>query len=481
MKKHVSDPYSSSGDCALPASLNNSLDSLEAALKRSPQEAAQAPQEVQDILAAIRADAQRLARDQTQLATLYRISRELASILELDDLLTSILDQAIRLVRAERGMLILCRDCEEEFHISLARGIDRSEIDGAGQRTVSRKLINHVLRHREPLITSDAQTDDRFSSSSSIVTLHIRSVLAVPLIYQEELIGAIYLDTRMKARSFDNEDLELLSALANQVAVAIHIAQLYGDLRVKNRELADMLKELRVTQEEVIRRERLSAIGQMSSAIIHDIRGPLTSVRGVATLLCKSDLTPEQRAQLAETASEAVDSLVGMTQEILDYARGEQTLAVESVNMGDLLRGLRDSIRRDYAAFEISVRVDAGYEDDIVGDRQKLWRVLYNIARNAVEAMSGEMERDKILVITSRQVGPWVELTLADTGPGIPPELYDSIFQPFATCGKNHGTGLGLSIAQSIVEAHGGEISFNSELGKGASFLIKLPIAGMAV
>ena len=196
-------------------------------------------------------------------------------------------------------------------------------------------------------------------------------------------------------------------------------------------------------------------------------------------LLVKPDLTPEQRAQLAETASEAVDSLVGMTQEILDYARGEQTLVVESVNMGDVLRSLRDFIKRDYAALEISVRIDSGYEDDIVGDRQKLWRVFYNVARNAVEAMSREKDRDRILVITSRQVGPWVELTLADTGPGIPPELFDSIFQPFATSGKNHGTGLGLSIAQSIVEAHGGEISFTSELGKGACFLVKLPVEGI--
>jgi len=148
MKKPVSDLNLSSAECALSASLINSLDTLEAVLARVPQEDTETIREMHDALADIRAEAQRLTRDQTQLATLFRISRELASILDLDDLLTSILDQVIRLVKAERGMLILCRDCEDDFHIPLARGIDRSEIERADERAVSRKLINHVLRHR---------------------------------------------------------------------------------------------------------------------------------------------------------------------------------------------------------------------------------------------------------------------------------------------------------------------------------------------
>ena len=458
--------------------LLDSLDKLESVLATvSPGNEALSAQ-AHELLYRIRTDAQRLANNQMQLATLCEIGREAASILALDDLLTSILDQAIRLVQAERGLLVLCRDgSEDDFDIPLVRGMDRSAVEATDDRAVSQKLIRHVLRRRCPLITTDAQSDARFDTSASVVALQIRSVLAVPLIFQQDLIGAIYLDTRMTARTFAAEDLNLLNAMANQVAVAIHIAQLYTDLEAKNRELATMVQELRETQEELVRRERLSAIGQMSSTIIHDIKNPMASVKGFAQLLGKPDLTDEQRKRFSEFAVQAIDSFIGMTQEILDYARGEQTLNVERFDVSEFLVSLRDFVSRDCAGYEIDVELEPGYGGELVGDRQKLWRAFYNIARNAAEAMEGS-EKRRVLTIASQRSDSGVVFTLSDTGSGIAPALKEHMFKPFATFGKRYGTGLGLSIAKSIIEAHGGQISCVSELGRGSTFTVSLPVTG---
>ncbi len=457
--------------------LLKSLDRLEALVALACQGQAQRRDEMYELLHGIRLEAQQLIRDQIQLTMLYKTGRELASILDLEELLTSLLDRAIHLLQAERGLLILHKDNEDGFEVVLARGIDTSEIEQTGEahsQTTSRQLIQHVLQSRRPLITTNAQGDSRFSSS--IVALQIRSVLATPLIYQNELIGAIYLDTRTNQRTFDESDLRLLNAMANQVSVAIHIAQLYENLKAKNRELAAALQELRATQAELIKTERLSAIGQMASSIIHDIKGPLTTVKGLAELLGRSDLTAEQRLDLSMTISRSIDSFVGMTQEILDYAHGQQVLALEQVNVAQFLGSLRDFILQDFAASNIRVALDIRYEGAMICDDRKLWRALYNIAENAKEAMIKEQGKEHVFTIASRQRGPWIEIILADTGPGIPPELREKIFLPFATYGKTRGTGLGLCIAHSIVQAHGGTIDLTSEVGRGSTFTVRIPI-----
>lgn len=455
------------------------LDKLEALVALACQGQTQPVGEMQELLQSIRREAQQLIRDQTQLTMLYRTGRELASILDLDELLTCLLDRAIHLLRAERGLLILHKDNEDGFEIALARGIDSSEIEQTGEahsRIISRQLVQHVLQKRSPLITTNAQGDSRFSSSSSILALQIRSVLATPLVYQNELIGAIYLDTRTNQRTFDEFDLRLLNAMADQVSVAIHIAQLYDNLKARNRELAAALQELRATHEELIKTERLSAIGQMASTIIHDIKGPLTTVKGLAELLGRPNLTQEQRLELSKTISRSIDSFVGMTQEILDYAHGQQMLALEQVNVAQFLKRLRDFIVQDFAQSNISVELDVRYEGVMVCDDRKLWRALYNIVENAKEAMAKEKGKEHVFTIASRQQGSWIEIRLSDTGPGIPPELRDKIFLPFTTYGKSRGTGLGLCIAHSIIQAHGGTIDLTSEVGQGSTFTVRMPI-----
>jgi signal transduction histidine kinase len=340
------------------------------------------------------------------------------------------------------------------------------------QIEISHALIRRVLATREPVVTTNAQEDPRFQTSSSIVAYQIRSVLAAPLLAKEELIGAIYVDTRLSAQLFDEGDLALLSAMANQAAVAIQLARLYEHLQTRNRELRDALRELQETQDELIRAEQLSLVGRMAASIIHDLKTPMTTIKGYAEMLGREGVPPVTRQSYSQTISRAVDAFVEMTQEILDYARGGGDLQLEEIEVGGFVNDLCDFIEPDFHDKGLALQRDLAYTGPLMMDEAKMRRALYNIASNARDAM----ETGGSLTIATHRSDGTVEFRLSDTGPGIPDEIRDTLFEPFVTYGKARGTGLGLAIAQKVVQDHGGSILVESTPGKGATFVIRLPL-----
>ncbi len=407
---------------------------------------------------------------QAELTALYEVGKELASTLDLNQLLELILDRAITLARAERGFLVLWDEASGDFEIAVARQFEPQRRDDA-EAEISRRLIQNVLTHREPVITINAQEDPRFKGSESIVTYSIRSVLAVPLIFKTDLIGAIYVDTRIGLRHFQDTDLALLDAMANQAAVAIHMARLYDSLQTRNEQLEAALTELKETQDELVRAERLSMVGKMASSIIHDIKSPLTVIKGYVTFLARDDLSTEKRQQIARTVMNAIDTFTGMTQEILDYAHGESTLTLRPVNVKSFVESVCSFLETNFARKGIETNIALAFSNTLVMDAEKMRRVFYNIASNAYDAM----EQGGTFTITSGLKDDYVEFHLKDTGPGIPEPIRDTLFEPFVSWGKEHGTGLGLAIARKIVEDHGGYIGVVSEDGQGADFIIRLP------
>jgi signal transduction histidine kinase len=467
------DPRSSTTDVFTRTQIiQASFDRLDSELVKATRGDPKAIRNAQSLVQLLRSESDSLLHGQTELATLYRVLRDMESLLDLGELLGTLVDRAIALVQAERGMLVLCHREDRGFDVALNRRMEANELDPTSPLAFSRHLVRHVLETRMPVMTTDAQHDERFKGSSSILAFQIRSVLAAPLIYQQELIGAIYVDTRTNTRTFQKSDLKLLSALASQGAVAIHIATLYQDLETKNRQMARALKELAAAQEELIKAERLSAIGSMASAVIHDIKGPLTVIRGMAQLLGDANLTREQHAQFSGLITKSVDTMAGMTQEVLDFARGEQKLVKAEFSADGFLSELHEFMSREFAPQNIDVRMHTEYQGTVVGDRQKLWRAVYNIAKNGAEAMPQGGRLDT----TVRSDGKYVEFVISDTGGGIPKEIRDKVFDPFRTFGKTHGTGLGLPIAKSILEAHGGNITFQTAVGEGTTFVLRLPL-----
>jgi GAF domain-containing protein len=171
-----------------------------------------------------------------RLATLYRTAQIFNSTLDLDQVLNLVMDQVIEVIGAERGFLIL-RESDGRLTFHAARGMQQTVIDQP-EFQVSRSIIERVATEGTPLLTSDAQSDDRFAAQKSVMFLSLRSILCVPLQTREKNIGVIYVDNRLRAGIFGENALELLVALANQAAVAIENARLFSDVRQKAERLA---------------------------------------------------------------------------------------------------------------------------------------------------------------------------------------------------------------------------------------------------
>ena len=221
---------------------------------------------------------------------------------------------------------------------------------------------------------------------------------------------------------------------------------------------------------EVMRTERLSLVGSMSNSIIHDLANPICIIRCCADLIANDSQDPRLK-ELTAMQNKAVEGMLSMTQELLDYARGSTELVKEQVSIWRLLEELQQQALQLLPGANVQFVKRLRYEGNVEIDVARFTRVLCNLIKNAREAMKG----GGILSLSTDLVQDQVVIRLSDTGSGIPPEILPRLFEPFVTHGKSNGTGLGMAIAKSVVEAHGGRISVSSVPGNGTTVDIRLP------
>jgi signal transduction histidine kinase len=222
---------------------------------------------------------------------------------------------------------------------------------------------------------------------------------------------------------------------------------------------------------EVVRKEKLSLIGEMASSLMHDLRSPVQVILSAIDLV-RMTHSDAETADCCAKMEVQCDRLVAMAGELLEFSRGETKLRLERTDTSALMR--------QFLAFNEEVFRPVGVtfsvEDEpaeIEVDSMRLQRVLQNLTSNAVQALNGK-PGGRI------DVRAWVRdsmlhLSVRDNGSGIPAAIKDRIFDPFVTHGKTGGTGLGLAIVSNVVAAHRGKISFETQAGQGTEFLIRLP------
>jgi signal transduction histidine kinase len=244
----------------------------------------------------------------------------------------------------------------------------------------------------------------------------------------------------------------------------------------------------RETERQLHEREsRLAAIGQMTSAVVHDLKNPLTLVKGYADLAHAQALKGGDAATIArelDTVRSESDRLRRMIEEILDFARGgSPKLTLETVParrfLDEALAPLAADLHERRIATELSLDLDGSLAISL--DRDRMKRVLENLVTNAREALAN-WGKEKRIAIRAWAEGGTLALRVADSGPGIPEEVAARLFEPFATTGKNQGTGLGLVTVRNLVKAHGGEIRVEIKAPEGgAAFTVILPLAAPPV
>ncbi len=222
-----------------------------------------------------------------------------------------------------------------------------------------------------------------------------------------------------------------------------------------------------------IRQERLAMIGRRTDEVVHDIKNALTGMRTCAEVIGYKDLSPEDRQELASLLVNDIDQVMTIAEDLLEFSRGNhQTLDIRRLSVKDEVQKLLAQLTCSTSDQNITIQTDLRYTGDFHADAGKIQRVLLNLATNALDAMPD----DGMLTIATRAAENDVQFEIRDTGCGMTPECQAQMFDPFFTHGKPRGTGLGMVIVKDIIEAHHGHIVVQSNVGKGTTIRVSLPL-----
>ncbi|MCJ7786143.1 MAG: ATP-binding protein, partial [Desulfobacterales bacterium] len=286
--------------------------------------------------------------------------------------------------------------------------------------------------------------------------------VSIPLISKGQLIGMINLSQKFDKDIYYHEDIELLSTLANQTSIAIENANLYEDLKKSKSYMR--------------RTDRLASLGTLTAGLAHEIRNPLVAIKTFTQLLPERLEDEEFRSHFLNIASSEVDRISSLITELLEFARpSDPKMEFEDIN--SILDGMILLVSTETKKKQINiVKNYITNLPPIKIDREQIKQVFLNFLLNSIEATP---ERGEMTVKTRSFVKPggepYIQIEFTDNGRGIPAEHLEDIFTPFFTT-KDKGSGLGLSISHQIVQDHRGYIDVESELNKGTSFFINLPL-----
>jgi signal transduction histidine kinase len=429
------------------------------------------------------------------LRALYHIAEMLAHGYDIDRLLVGIMDMIFDVVDADRGFILL-RDersgamvpkairyreelleqirREQAVRARAAQAASADTVTGnvaasprgapetgpeAKRReapiTVSRTIINYVLKRGEGVLSTNAMQDQRFEGGESVQDYGIRSAIAVPIRSRDEILGIIHVDTHVSQGQFSPEDLKLMTAIGCQTGLAVENARLMSSQ---------------------VQQERLAAVGQAIASLSHYIKNLLQGIQGgshaVETGIKRQELDSVDKGW--DVVNRNLRRINNVVLDMLSYSRQTAPNRVQT-SVNAIVREVTELAQAPAREKQVTLvtKLDTNLPE-IGVDPDGIHHACLNIVTNAVEAVAALSGRVEITTRLSPH-GNEVMIVVADNGPGIPAEEQGRIFQAFYSTKGQKGTGLGLAAAQKIVEEHGGKISLKSSPGEGAAFIIRLP------
>jgi signal transduction histidine kinase/CRP-like cAMP-binding protein len=383
-----------------------------------------------------------------KLQKLIEASKIVNSTFDLDKLLGLILDSAVKSIDADRGTVYLVDSIKQEIWSTVLQGDNMVEI----RLPFGKGIAGYVAQTGETINIPDAYNDPRFNADVDKGTgYRTHSILCMPMRNKDGRIIGVFQLLNKKEGSFTSDDEQFIDAFSAHASVAIENARM---------------------AQEMVANERLSAVGRMASTIIHDIKNPMGTLRVYAQVMKKKSGN-EEAGKLADEMIRQVDRFVNMTQEILDFTRGVSSLNVQEINFGEVMGAVLDFIEKDLTKNNVRLVRESQFQGKVKMDQDKMVRAFFNIASNARDAMPGGGS----LTVATAESNGYLRIEFTDTGSGMPEEVKRRIFEPFMTYGKKHGTGLGMSIVKKVIDDHKGKIEIDSEVGKGTTIRIFLPLS----
>jgi signal transduction histidine kinase/CheY-like chemotaxis protein/HAMP domain-containing protein len=414
---------------------------------------------------------ERLTHSVGQLTALHEVGQAISSTLDMETVLKAIVSRAVQLTGLDGGSIYEYDERSEEFHLRAAENADE-EILAALRRTSIRKgegAVGRTVLTGEPTQIPDIQ-DQSYQTRLREVLIRAgyRALLVVPLLREKQIIGALAVSRKLSG-PFAPEVVELLKTFAAQSALAIQNARLFRDLAEKGKqlEIASQLKS------------------QFLANMSHELRTPLNAIIGISEMLHEDacDLKREGELEPLERVLRAARHLLALINDILDLSKieaGKMEIHLDTFAIAPLVADVVDTVSTLAAKSGNRVVVDCAADIGMMrGDQTRIRQALLNLASNATKFT----ERGTVTIGAKRVTEnsrEWVTMAVTDTGIGLTREQMGRLFQEFvqadaSTTRKYGGTGLGLAISRRFCQMMGGDISVDSEPGRGSIFTIRLP------
>ncbi|MCP3144224.1 ATP-binding protein [Pyxidicoccus sp. QH1ED-7-1] len=411
------------------------------------------------------------SRQLAETRLLLDLARTTSGVLETSSILDVASDFLVHLLDVSNCYIMLYDESAK-----LLRGAAASTAHRDFFRTVvlplhGDSLATRVARERRPIAIEDVSVSVEGYDAQLVQRFGEKALLALPLTSREELIGVVVVDDTRRPRAFGPELIELAEATCGQLALSIANARLYESLWASYAELA-------ATRAEMVKRERLAALGELSAIVAHEVRNPLGVIFNAVASLRRLLDPGGDAAMLLDILGEESDRLNRIVGDLLDYTRPRDPV-LQHEDLGRVLQDSLEAARAQGGGVDRPVHIQSEVEPGLPPvpmDRRLIRQALVNVAVNAIQSMP----QGGLVQVRARREAhagrDHLRIDVADQGPGIPAELLHRVFEPFFTT-KAQGTGLGLAVVKRILEEHRGEIAVDSTPGRGTTFTFRLPLS----
>lgn len=415
------------------------------------------------------------------LTTLISSSQAIAKERDLDKLVGVLLNLLIDNCGADRAVIII-KDKNNNYPIcSIAlrkknrvniEFISSSDNCVSENKHLSQDVVNYVINSESTKLVRDVSNDSLFMGCAYIKKHQPYSILCAPIKFQNEMIGAVYLERFDDLIVFNEQSLLMIGILASQAAIAIQNTSYINDL--KQAELS-----IREKTDEVATLAKRMTVSDLASSIAHQIQQPLQAISHYSTgcydmLKEKEDIPSTVASALKSISDQAHQAGVVINNLQGFFERGESNII--ALSLFEVIHNSLNLIRHKIEQNNIVLSNDVFFKNDVMVnvDETQFSHVMINLISNAIDSLISSPNLDKKITITSRIIGDNVNIIVSDNGSGISDDIKPKLFQKFETT-KKDGMGMGLSIARTFIETHGGSLSL-SDSKEGAAFIIKMPV-----